>query len=152
MSIVVCYDGSPSSKSAVVKAASVIGHEHAVLLHVWNPPERVLADAFSTRDIPGPPYAELESQVRERAQEIAEQGRALAVEHGLDAEARDEPNATNIWRTILDVAGREDAKLIVVGTHSGTAVQDGSLGSVSNALAHHSDRAVLIVPAGDPAS
>jgi nucleotide-binding universal stress UspA family protein len=152
VSIVVCYDGSPSSKSAVAKAAAVIRDEHAVLLHVWSPPERVLADAFSTRDIAGPSYAELKSRVHERAREIAEQGRVLALELGLDAEARDEPTTSNIWRTILDVAGREDAKLIVVGTHGGTVVQEALLGSVCNALARHSDRAVLIVPAGDPAS
>lgn len=147
MSIVVCYDGSPSADRAVAKAAAVMGAEHAVVLHVWNPPERYLADAFSTRDASGPSYDDLESLVRERAEEIVGEGVKLAQTLGLDAEGRVAQNSSTVWRTILDVADREDAPVIVAGTHGGTAVEDAPLGSVSNALAHHSGRAVLIVPA-----
>ncbi len=51
-----------------------------------------------------------------------------------------------VWRTILDVASDVDAELIVIGTRGATAVQSGLLGSVSNAIVHHSDRPVLVVP------
>ena len=146
MSIVVCYDGSPSSKRAVAKAAGVLEGEHALVLHVWSPPDRYLADAFSTPDASGPSYEDLLARVRERAQEVADEGVALARKLGLDAEARAEENRSGVWRTILDFARGEDASVIVTGTHGQTALQPAPLGSVSNALAHHSDRALLIVP------
>ena len=46
MSIVVCYDGSASAKSAIAKVAAVMGSEHAVVLNVWSAPEAVHADSF----------------------------------------------------------------------------------------------------------
>jgi nucleotide-binding universal stress UspA family protein len=152
MSILICYDGSPSSKRALAKAAAVLDGEHAVILHVWSPPERYLADAFSTRDSSGPSYEELTELVRKRAQEIAEEGVKLADTLGLEAEATQAESDSSVWRTILDVAERQDVDLIVAGTHGETAVEPALLGSVSNALAHHSDRAVLIVPNGHPSA
>jgi nucleotide-binding universal stress UspA family protein len=148
MSILLCYDGSPSSKRAVAKAAGVLEGEHAVVLHVWNPPERHLADAFSTREGSGPSYEDLVQHVRERAKTIAGEGLHLARTLGLDAEAHEEPADSSVWRAILDVADREDASVIVAGTHGETPVQRAPLGSISSALAHHADRALLIVPNG----
>jgi nucleotide-binding universal stress UspA family protein len=72
----------------------------------------------------------------------------MAAQHGLDVSVRQEPNNSNIWQTILDVVRQVDAELIVVGTHGATAVEHALLGSVSNALVHHSERPVLVVPAG----
>jgi nucleotide-binding universal stress UspA family protein len=148
MSILLCYDGSPSSKRAVATAAGVLAGEHAVVLHVWNQPERHLADAFSTREGAGPSYEDLVRHVRGRAEKIADEGLALARTLGLDGEAQAEPAEASVWRAILDVAEREDASLIVAGTHGETPVQRAPLGSISSALAHHADRALLIVPNG----
>ena len=149
MSIVVCYDGSASAKSAIAKVAAVMGSEHAVVLNVWSAPEAVHADSFGSEGVGGPSFADLQAQSRERARDIAEEGRQLAHDLGLGAEAREQSSDQSIWQTIIEVADREDARLIVLGTRGSTAVQQ-SLGSVSGALAAHSRRAVLIVPAGDP--
>ncbi len=46
MSILICYDGSPSAKRAVSVASATLPHGHATLLHVWEPPAAFLADAF----------------------------------------------------------------------------------------------------------
>ena len=152
MSIVIAYDGTPSSKRALATAAGVLRGEHAFVLYVWSPPERYLADAFSTSDAPGPSQEELVTRVQDRGQEVADEGVALARTLGLDAEARSERNSSGVWRAILDFAEREEASVIVAGTHGQTAVQPAPLGSVSNALAHHSDRALLIVPSGPSAA
>ena len=149
MSILICYDGSQSAAHAVSVAQATLGHQDAILLHVWNPPDGVLADAFSTRDgDPGPSYAELEGLALARAGEVSDQGRELAAGLGLSVEVRQERNDSSVWQTILDVAEAVDAELIVVGTHGATAVQSDLLGSVSNALAHHSERPVVVVPPG----
>jgi nucleotide-binding universal stress UspA family protein len=59
-----------------------------------------------------------------------------------------ERSDTATWRTILDVADRVHADCIVIGTHGVTPVQSELLGSVSNAVVHHSRRPVLVVPDG----
>ena len=111
MSLLLCYDGSPSAKHAITVAHATLGHKPLTLLHVFNPPEEVLADAF-----------------------------------GFVVEPRVERSQTAVWQTILDVAAQTDAELIVIGTHGATAVQSALLGSSSNAVVHHSERPVLVVP------
>jgi nucleotide-binding universal stress UspA family protein len=47
---------------------------------------------------------------------------------------------------ILAVAGEIDADVIVLGTRGRGAVKSLVLGSVSNAVLHHADRPVLVIP------
>lgn len=149
MPILICYDGSPSAAHALSVAQETLRHEHAILLHVWNPPAAYLADSFSTTARESDPsYAELEALGLARAQEVADGGRELATRLGLDVEVREERNDSSIWQTILDAADSVDAGMIVVGTRGATAVQSNLLGSVSNALVHHSERPVVVVPPG----
>jgi nucleotide-binding universal stress UspA family protein len=128
--------------------AAAVGNGDTTLLHVWSPPAEQLADSFSTRDADTRLSADLELS-RTRAREITGQGVEVARGLGIGVDARDERSGDSIWQTILDVADREDASLIVVGTHGTTAVQDAALGSVSDGVVHHSERPVLVVPAGD---
>jgi nucleotide-binding universal stress UspA family protein len=148
MSILICYDGSPSAKHALSVAHATIGNEHMTLLHVWNAPAEFLADSFGTTNAPNDTtFAELERFAVERANAIAQEGHELARELGLTVDIRVQRNESSVWRTILDVAAETDSELVVVGTHGATAVQSALLGSVSNALLHHSKLPVLVVPA-----
>jgi nucleotide-binding universal stress UspA family protein len=147
MSILICYDGSPSAKHALSVAHATLTGKDAILLHVWNPPDKYLADAFGIPDAQaGPSIERLERLGLERARAISQEGGELARQLGLKVEVRIERDESNVWRTILEVAAETDAELIIVGTHGPTAVQSDLLGSVSNALAHHSRRPVLVVP------
>ena len=144
--ILLCYDGSPSAKRAIAVTRSTIGSNLATVLHVWNPPEEFLA-AAPFGDAPAQPLvAELERHARERAQEIAREGHALAQGLELTQQPRVERSDGAVWRTILHVADDLDAELIVIGTHGATVVQSNLLGSVSNAVIHHSERPLLVVP------
>jgi nucleotide-binding universal stress UspA family protein len=146
MPIVICYDGSESARIAVGVAHSVLGHLPATLLHVWSPPEEFLADSFSTRGSAVPSLADLEEASREWAERVAQEGYELARHAGFAVETRVERAEVSEWKTILDVADELDAELIVVGTRGRTAVQSALLGSVSNAVVHHSSRPTLVVP------
>lgn len=149
MSILICYDGSPSAKHALSVAQDTLRSEHAILMHVWSPPETVHADSFGTKDrVAGVSTQELENRAQERGREVTDEGRRLAGELGLNVDVRSERNRSTVWRTILGAANDVEAKLIVVGTHGGTAAQSDLLGSVANALASHSDRPVVVVPSG----
>lgn len=149
MSILLCYDGSPSAKHAISVAQQALGHMPSTLLHVWNPPVEFLAAApwGTASGVGGPSIVELERLSLERAQEIAQEGHALARDLGLAVDTRIERNDSTVWQTILGVAAETDAELIVIGTHGATAVQSLLLGSVSSAVIHHSKCPVLVVPA-----
>jgi nucleotide-binding universal stress UspA family protein len=148
MSILICYDGSPSAKEAISVARATLSPTNiTTLLHVWSPPVAFLADSFSDPGITAdPPKAELDRLARERAQAIADEGLELADALGIDVDIRLERNDSTVAETILAVVRKTDPDLIVIGTHGHTAVQPELLGSVSAAVVHHSKTPVLIVP------
>ena len=146
MSALICYDGSASADQAISVAAEALDHQPARLLHVWNPPEVVLADSFSVPSSSLPATDGLARQALERATQIAERGRQRASEIGLAVDVRVERRQGNVPQAILDVAEDTGATLIVIGTHGTTAVQSDLLGSVSNVVVHRSSRPVLVVP------
>jgi nucleotide-binding universal stress UspA family protein len=147
--ILLCYDGSPSAKHAIPFAHSTFGSHPVTLLNVWSPPFPS-ADSFGLATLPiEPSFGEFEQFSQQRADAIAQQGCELARSAGLSVQARVEVSPGSAWRTILDVADELDADCIVVGTRGVTAVQSALLGSVSNAVVHHSTRPVLVVPERD---
>lgn len=147
MSTLICYDGSASAHRAIAVARTTLSPGDMVLLHVWNPPEAFLADAFADpHPMSGPPIEKMERLALEVANDVLEQGRQLAEADGLHPHTRLERNVSSVWATILDVAEELDADVIVVGTRGRTAVQSALLGSVSGAVVHHSKRPVLVVP------
>jgi nucleotide-binding universal stress UspA family protein len=150
MPVLICYDGSASAQRALSVAASALDGAPAILLNIWNPPQRVVADSFGLAESDtGPTYAGLERLSEQRAAEILADGEARASRLEFPVTARQEVNRSSVWQTILRIADEVDATLIVAGTHGGTAVQSGLLGSVSNALVHHAHRPVLLVPTPD---
>lgn len=148
MSVLICYDGSPSARHAVEVAAATVSDGDLTLLHAWDPPVAYLADAYSDPGLwDGPSLEKLEQLAETRAHEIATEGEQLAREHGAAVSVRVERVSATVWHTILDVADELDCRLIVVGTRGLTAVKSALLGSVSGAVVHHSTRPVMIVPA-----
>jgi nucleotide-binding universal stress UspA family protein len=50
-----------------------------------------------------------------------------------------------VWKTILELADRQDAGAIVMGSRGLTGVRSMLLGSVSSAVAEHANRPTLII-------
>jgi nucleotide-binding universal stress UspA family protein len=146
--ILLCYDGSPSAKHAITSAHAIVGQSPATLLHIWEPPANFLGpDPFGGIETwSGPQIVELEAMALERANRTVEYGVELARDAGFSADGRLERADTATWRAILDIADGCDAQLIVVGARGLSPLESVLIGSVSNALVHHSSRPVLVVP------
>ncbi len=154
MSILICYDGSPSAKHAVASAADAMAQVSlqaldVTLLYVWNEPTEA-ADSFSYKS-EGLPTEQLEHLAQGRAEELAEEGCQIAAAHGLTARAMIAASDGSISATIARVADQERSSLIVVGAHQ--RGQPGpTLESTSAALVATASRPVLVVPLSDPVS
>ena len=149
--VLICYDASPSATRAISTARAILGRERATVLHVWQPPR----DFFEPDWLGGPsaaigtPLAELEALALRRAEVVADEGVELARKAGFTAEARAEVETGRVWRTIIDVARDVDAEVIVVGARGLSTVRSVLVGSVSNAIVHHSHLPVLVISPPD---
>ena len=146
--VLLCYDGSPAARAAIDTAAGVLAPAPAVVLHAWHPLSRILLKS-PFFEPPGPfvgPAAELDAPGREAAERLAAEGAAAARDAGLDATPLVEIREHGAWRTIVLVAERLDARLVVLGSHGTSPVASRMLGSVAAGVAHHVTRPVLIAP------
>jgi len=89
--------------------------------------------------------ASLDGEAAARAERTAAEGAELACAGGLDASSEAAQSIGNVWSTILAIADREDAAVVVVGSRGLSGVKSILLGSVSGAIANNSERPVLIV-------
>ena len=138
--VVFAYDGSELSKLAIDDAGRQLAPgRDALVLTVWQP--------FDVGFVPAVALhlnaAEI-VEVREAAQQTAADGAALATAAGFQARGL-ESQAAPTWKGIVDAADESDASLIVLGSHGRTGLGGVLLGSVAEAVAAHSRRAVLIV-------
>jgi nucleotide-binding universal stress UspA family protein len=146
--ILLTYDGSASATHAIKTAHELLGDVPATVVHVWDPPVDFLpTDPFGGLQTWSPTQvAELESLILERANRILGEGVTLARQAGFAAEGRLERTSDAPWKGILEAAEELDAKLIVIGARGHSTVESLVLGAVSNAVVHHSKRAVLVIP------
>jgi len=151
MSVLVCYDGSPSARNAVATMADLVSEHAVTLLHVWNPPMPVLTDALSDRANPGgPSTATLTELSGQRAAEIVEEGRRIAQAHEIAAQTLTACNESSLAETILRVADEQDSSLIILGAHL-RGTPGPTLESTSAAVFTRARRPVLVIPMSDRA-
>ena len=86
---------------------------------------------------------------RRRRAEAAAGGVEIAERHGWVATARVERAVEAVWQTVVWVAEEIDAPLIVCGARGRNAAKRALLGSVAEAVLHHSHRPTLIAPQPD---
>src|SRR6266542_277037 len=140
--ILICYDGSLASRSAVGAASVLLGGRRAVVLDIGPP----LTPAQSVDVIaPVSPAGAFENVNLDDARARAEAGAELARQAGFAAEAR-AGIAAPVWEGIVEAAHEIDAAVIVMGTRALTGARELFEGSVSHQVAQHAKRPVLIVP------
>jgi nucleotide-binding universal stress UspA family protein len=76
---------------------------------------------------------------------MAREGERLADEAGFESESLAVEAAGPIWRTITATADAQDAGVIVLGSRGLTGLRSLLIGSVSNAVMHHTQRPTLLV-------
>jgi nucleotide-binding universal stress UspA family protein len=136
--VIFAYDGSDLAKCAIKEAGRLIAATRdAVVLTVWQP--------FDLAFIPAgdEPDAKDAAQVRAAAKRTAVAGAELAAAVGFkasDAEIEGSPT----WKAICEFADKQDAGLIVLGSHGRTRLIDAVIGSVARDVSSHSRRSVLI--------
>lgn len=142
--LLVALDGSRNAEQALAFAAMLgaLGGAHFRLLRVLDP--ITIASPLTVVDSTSPAEDAL-SQERERTSVyIAERVEWLR-RRGLEADGSVAVD-TNVAHVILDQAEREEADLLVVGTHGRKGMDRVLLGSVAEAVIRGTARGVLVVP------
>ncbi|MDX3106093.1 universal stress protein [Nonomuraea angiospora] len=148
MTILVAYDGSADSRTAIEFAAKHLAAEPTVVVTVWEP---LLVQLKKYPLAAGVLDQNTEDESHAQAEQHAREGAELAIAAGLsDVTYRAVADNESIWKTIVDVADEVDASVIVTGSRGLAGVRSVLLGSVSNHVLHHAHRPTLIVPPAKP--
>jgi nucleotide-binding universal stress UspA family protein len=138
--VLFAYDGSELAKLAIAVAGRELrtGRE-AIVLTVWQtfnvgfvPPDEMDLDAADA------------DAVGRAAQATAAAGAALAQAAGFEARTAT-ARAAPPWQGIIEAADENGASLIAMGSRGRSGFAAVLIGSVAEAVAAHSKRAVLIV-------
>jgi nucleotide-binding universal stress UspA family protein len=144
------YDDSDGARAAVAAAARLLPARPAVVVHVWSSPldrsyaggALALVPLGDAHDLVG----DLDEMFAGSAEELAQAGRGLARDAGLDARSRAVKATSGTWRALAAAAADEGAAVIVAGSRGRGVLAESVLGSVSAALAHNAELPVLVVP------
>jgi nucleotide-binding universal stress UspA family protein len=143
--LLIGYDGSEHAKHAIRSAAGLLAIKDALVVTVWQPTSDVGAFAWYGAGPILVNFAELDRAGAEAGARVAEEGARIAREAGLRAESIAIEATPPIWMTIVETADLHDAAAIVMGSRGLTGLRSMLLGSVSNAVVHHTDRPTLVI-------
>jgi nucleotide-binding universal stress UspA family protein len=138
--VVFAYDGSELARLAIEEAGrQLTPGRDALVLTVWHPFDVGFVPTDGVRF-----DAAQISEVEQAAERTAAEGASLAEAAGFDARSAAIEGAPT-WKGIVKVADEHDSSLIVLGSHGRTGLTGVLIGSVAEAVAAHSRRAVLII-------
>jgi nucleotide-binding universal stress UspA family protein len=143
--LLICYDGSEHAKHAISSAAELLAARNALVVTVWQPTSDVGAFAWYGAGPNMVNFAELDRAGAEAGGRVAEEGAQIARDVGLRAESIAIEATPPVWKTIVETADLHDAAAIVMGSRGLTGLRSMLLGSVSNAVVHHTDRPTLVI-------
>jgi nucleotide-binding universal stress UspA family protein len=145
MMLLLCDDGSADAQVAIDHSASLMPGSDATVLVIWE----TLLETMTRNGSMGLGMGDetgADAAMRQAALALATDGAQRATAAGLVAQPMIANRDGDIAETILAVGADLEADVIVLGTRGLGAVKTLMLGSVSHAVLHHADRAVLVVP------
>jgi nucleotide-binding universal stress UspA family protein len=148
--ILICYDGSADAQAAIDQAGLLMAGGEATVLVIWE----TILETMSRHGSLGTGFGMVgfsgdeggDAAIRQTAVDTAADGVQRAVAAGLVAQPRVVNRDDDIATVILAAATDVEADVIVLGTRGLSGVKSLMLGSVSQRVLHHADRAVLVVP------
>jgi nucleotide-binding universal stress UspA family protein len=152
--ILICYDGSPDSKSAIERGGELLKGQPVTVLSVWQPFLEVVSRAYPGWGMNAgmlDPVA-IDKATLEHAEDLAEEGARLAREAGLQAESRTCSQRTTTAEAILTEAESIGATAILIGSRGLGALKSVFLGSVSRGVLQDADCPVIVVPSAEVAA
>jgi nucleotide-binding universal stress UspA family protein len=137
---VIAYDGSPSADHAIREAGRVLAGRRALVVAVYQQGIGFEWAELPATSIAAPPAPidirtalDVDQELAERSQLMAQHGAELAREAGFEAEAlavADDADAP-VAETIVTVAREQNADAIVMGAHGHSRLSEAVLGSTS---------------------
>ena len=143
--LLLCYDGSRDARHAIQRAGGLFAGRRALVVTVWQPTAAPGALGFAGETAGMVDLFELDRAAAAHGGRLADEGVRIAQEAGLLAEPVAVQAAGPVWKTIVELADRDDAATIVMGSRGLTGLRAMLLGSVSSAVVHRADRPTLIV-------
>jgi nucleotide-binding universal stress UspA family protein len=143
--VLLCYDGSEDARHAIRRAGALFPGRRALVATLRQPTAVPSSLGFAGEAAGMVNLVELDRAGAEDGGRLAGEGVRIARDAGLIAEPLALEAAGPVWKTIVDIADREDAATIVMGSRGLAGLKAMLLGSVSSAVLHHADRPTLIV-------
>jgi nucleotide-binding universal stress UspA family protein len=140
--LVLCYDGSADAGHAIRRAGALFSGRLALVVTVWQASAASMAPGFTGETVD---LFELDRAMADAAGRLADEGVRIAQEAGLLADPLVVEATGPVWKTIVEIADREAAATVVMGSRGLTGLRAMLLGSVSSAVVHHADRPTLII-------
>ncbi len=143
--LLLCYEGSADAKHAIEHAGSVLGGRDALVVTVWQPTPALRSSASAGATDSTFDFVEVHRAAAGPGERVARDGVRIAQQAGLPAKPVAVEATGSVWKTIIEIADRHDAAIIVMGSRGLTGLRPMLQGSVSSAIVHHADRPTMII-------
>jgi nucleotide-binding universal stress UspA family protein len=143
--LILCYDGSKDAGHAIQRAGGLFAGQRALVVTVWQPTAAPGALGFAGETAGMVDLFQFDRAASEAGRRVADEGVRVAQDAGLLAEPVAVQAAGPVWKTIIQIADRNDAATIVMGSRGLTRLRAVLLGSVSSAVVHHAARPTLVI-------
>jgi nucleotide-binding universal stress UspA family protein len=143
--LILCYDGSRDARTAIRRAGALFAGRRALVLTVWQPTAVPGSLGFAGETAGMVDLFQFARAASGAGRRVADEGVRVARDAGLLAEPVAVQAAGPVWKTIVEIADRDDAATIVMGSRGLSGLRAMLLGSVSSAVVRHADRPTLIV-------
>ena len=123
----------------------MLGGRDALVLTVWQPTPALGSSASAGATDSTFDFVEVDRAAADLGERVARDGVRIAQQAGLHAKPVAVEATGSVWKTIVEIADRHDAAIIVMGSRGLTGLRPMLQGSVASAIVHHADRPTLII-------